>query len=462
MQGTIRNIPYRGNPGLIFGDDGSQYTFTVLAWRDAATSASPGMKVDFEIRGTHAVGIYPVTGVTQPQSTPMPPVGTIRSPLPTPAARRAISPQPPSHLATFPNAAPANASSRAANLNYPASPGSPKPTPPSGVVARQPSPNYVRPATAPPSAGPQRPAASPTPSRVETGSVAIQRPAQRSGSQVKLAWVLVAAVVGALAIGAFWYFQMQPSDEEIADSVAREWTSTSINDVSELVIGMVVGNAPIVAKVGGDLLTDKIRDAVSWSYSPADCPREGWCVVTTTATARFNVYVPFLLDDTVTVKVPFSLKIDTGERHVENWAMDVRSASVQGISLGAGAGAVSDAVLSSGDDVMRAVGRVKQLADANGVQEVFDDASDAWDTLVDDDVWEDFTNDEDVQRVFEDVSDAWEDVSDTWEEIVEDEDVQRIFDDASDAWSDFDDDDFHDAFDDASDALDSLGSLWGD
>ena len=469
MQGTIQNIPYRGNPGLVLGDDGTQYTFTALAWRDAATSASPGMRVDFEIRGTHAVGIYPMAGVIQPQATPMPPAGTVRSSLPTPAAPRRIAPQPPSQISTFPTNAPANASSPPANPNYPAPPATP--SPPAGVTTRQPSPNYIPPPVAPPSAGPQRPAAGPTRPRVASGGVTIQRPAPRSGSQFKLAWVLVAAVVGALAIGAFWYFQMQPSDEEIAASVAREWTSKSINDVSELVIGMVVGNAPIVAKIGGDLLADKIREVVSWSYSPADCPREGWCVVVATATARFDVYVPFLLDDTVTVKVPFSLKIDTGDRLVDNWGMDVRGASVQGISLGAGADAVSDAVLSSSDDVMRAVGRVKQLADANGVQDVFDDASDAWDTFVDDGDWDSFGGD-DFQGMVDDASGFLDDFSDDdfqsmfddasdFVDDFDDDDFDEFFDDASDFVDDFDDDDFQDAFDGASDAMDSFGSLFG-
>ena len=90
MQGTIQDTPSRGNQGIIQGDDGSQYTFTTLAWRDAATAAAPGMRVDFDVRGTNAVGIYPVPG-TAPPPTPVAPPPTVSAPnFPT----QPVQPQP--------------------------------------------------------------------------------------------------------------------------------------------------------------------------------------------------------------------------------------------------------------------------------------------------------------------------------------------------------------------------------
>ena len=66
MQGTVLNIAGQGGQGVILGDDGSRYTYTLLGWRDSTVTAFPGMKVDFEIRGTHAVGVYPLPGQVPP------------------------------------------------------------------------------------------------------------------------------------------------------------------------------------------------------------------------------------------------------------------------------------------------------------------------------------------------------------------------------------------------------------
>ena len=62
---------------MILGDDGERYTFTPLGWRDNSTTPEAGMKVEFEVRGSHAVGIYPIQGAAPPpspvQPTPVPP-----------------------------------------------------------------------------------------------------------------------------------------------------------------------------------------------------------------------------------------------------------------------------------------------------------------------------------------------------------------------------------------------------
>ena len=112
MQGTIMSIAGQGGQGLILGDDGVRYTYTPMGWRDSTVGAFSGMKVDFEIRGAHAVGVYPLPGQTPP---PPPP------PIPTPVAPSPyVAPQPPPQPPGGIPAAPA----------YPVSHQAPAPPPP--------------------------------------------------------------------------------------------------------------------------------------------------------------------------------------------------------------------------------------------------------------------------------------------------------------------------------------------
>ncbi len=72
MQGTVLKVAEPGGEGLILGDDGVQYTYTPMGWRVPTTRAFSGMKVDFETRGSHAVGVYPLPGQTPPPPPPIP------------------------------------------------------------------------------------------------------------------------------------------------------------------------------------------------------------------------------------------------------------------------------------------------------------------------------------------------------------------------------------------------------
>ena len=78
MQGVILSAGTA--QGIILDDDGARYTFTPLGWRNDAVRPEAGMRVDFEARGSHAVGIYPLPGVA-PTPPAQPPLAT-----PTPSA----------------------------------------------------------------------------------------------------------------------------------------------------------------------------------------------------------------------------------------------------------------------------------------------------------------------------------------------------------------------------------------
>ena len=121
MKGSILRVASTSSQGVILGDDGVQYTFTPFGWRDSSVSAMPGIVVDFEVRGAHAVGIYPLPGQTTPvqppsfgPTTPGPvmPQQPVQPPSPGPAAPGAVTPQrpiqPPSSQPFSPPASPSN------------------------------------------------------------------------------------------------------------------------------------------------------------------------------------------------------------------------------------------------------------------------------------------------------------------------------------------------------------------
>ena len=118
MKGSILSLATTSSQGVILGDDGVQYTFTPFGWRDSTVSAAPGMVVDFEIRGSHAVGIYSIPG-----QTPL-----VQPPPSGPATPSPVAPQQPVQPPTSqPSAPPAT----------PSSPSQPPPAVPTGPVSSQ-------------------------------------------------------------------------------------------------------------------------------------------------------------------------------------------------------------------------------------------------------------------------------------------------------------------------------------
>ena len=128
MQGTILNVASQSNQGIILGDDGIHYTYTTFGWRNTTVAATPGMKVDFDVRGSHAVGIYQLPGAAPPSYTnPAVPQSSLQ-PLP----------QQPGYV----------------NPSQPAAPAQPPPpqAPPYNPVQPPPTPSAAQPPYTPPSA----------------------------------------------------------------------------------------------------------------------------------------------------------------------------------------------------------------------------------------------------------------------------------------------------------------------
>ena len=79
MQGVILNVGRAQS--LILGDDGQRYAFTPTGWGRDDVQPQIGMRVDFEVRGSEAVDVYPILSST----TDAPPVDDVpATPTPTP------------------------------------------------------------------------------------------------------------------------------------------------------------------------------------------------------------------------------------------------------------------------------------------------------------------------------------------------------------------------------------------
>ncbi len=54
MQGTILNFQKETNTGIISGNDGVRYTFTMVDWTNQSTKPKEGLLVDFDTDGKNA------------------------------------------------------------------------------------------------------------------------------------------------------------------------------------------------------------------------------------------------------------------------------------------------------------------------------------------------------------------------------------------------------------------------
>ena len=192
MQGVILTAGRARN--LILGDDGNRYAFTLDEWQGEDAAPAAGMRVDFEVRDSAAVDIFPIPG-----DAPTPPAASPAPPAP---------PAPP----VAPKAPPAE----------------PAPEPPAAPPAR-PAPKAppAKPASEPPAAPPVRPAPPDAPKAppAEPASAPPDRPAPPAGGGFGKAWWHWALAVGALAVvgivAAFALGPFGPSGTPIGKEIAR-------------------------------------------------------------------------------------------------------------------------------------------------------------------------------------------------------------------------------------------------
>ena len=88
MQGVVLSV--RTAQSLILGDDGVRYTFTPDEWQNSNIGPQVGMRVDYEVRGSDAVDIFPIPG-----TVPAPPAQPPAAPPATSGVPPAQPPTPP-------------------------------------------------------------------------------------------------------------------------------------------------------------------------------------------------------------------------------------------------------------------------------------------------------------------------------------------------------------------------------
>ena len=119
------------------------------------------------------------------------------------------------------------------------------------------------------------------------------------------------------------------SQEEIATGVARTWVNNSIEDVSDTVVNLVIGEAPLLSQIAGEVLAEQVGDNVAWSYSTPKRDGEDKYKVTVTASVTLRVEIPLLGTKAYVASLPFILDVDTDAKVVERWSPDVLSAEVK-------------------------------------------------------------------------------------------------------------------------------------
>ncbi len=137
MQGTILSIASRSNQGIILGDDGVRYTYTTFGWRDSTAADVQGLRVDFDARGSHALGIYPLPGaVLSPYANPAVAPGPFRQLPPTYPSGGIQTPAQTPHASVQPHTQPGSVS-----FNPP--PSAHAPISPAASTARRPPPPEI-------------------------------------------------------------------------------------------------------------------------------------------------------------------------------------------------------------------------------------------------------------------------------------------------------------------------------
>ena len=81
MQGVILSVGRAQS--LILGDDGLRYTFTPLDWQNQNITPEVGMRVDFEVRDSHAAAVYPIPDATFAPAVQPPHAHPAQPPVPT-------------------------------------------------------------------------------------------------------------------------------------------------------------------------------------------------------------------------------------------------------------------------------------------------------------------------------------------------------------------------------------------
>lgn len=147
---------------------------------------------------------------------------------------------------------------------------------------------------------------------------------------VVMTLVLAVAVFGVACGG-------EPDKEAIATEVAEEWVKDRMGTVSKVVAELLllspalkdtVGRLPGAESLVAGLVSKRIGDKVTWSYSAPIPESQTLYRVTATTALEMEIDLPLIGERAFAVTLPFNLLIDTDARAVEEWGVDLANAAV--------------------------------------------------------------------------------------------------------------------------------------
>jgi hypothetical protein len=142
-------------------------------------------------------------------------------------------------------------------------------------------------------------------------------------------WVLLGIALAALVIGAvFVLTQERETPEEIAEQVARDWTSEQVNNISDTIARQVTGGIPGVQQLASGVISNQIRQHIGWGYATPTRLSQNSYEVVATASAPIEVRL-LILNKKYRVSLGFKVIVNTKSRTVERWSPDLGSFRLQ-------------------------------------------------------------------------------------------------------------------------------------
>lgn len=114
-------------------------------------------------------------------------------------------------------------------------------------------------------------------------------------------------------------FGCSPKDPaEIASKVARDWTANNLDGVSKGIAGQVAGNNPLLETTIATIMSNEIKQRITWEYSqPNKLDEDKYRVI---ATASTQIEITLL--GNYKVSLNYNLEIDTKNKRVLSADMD--------------------------------------------------------------------------------------------------------------------------------------------
>ena len=119
------------------------------------------------------------------------------------------------------------------------------------------------------------------------------------------------------------------SQEDTAIEVAQEWTDDSIENVSDDVVQLLLGQFPSIGGIAGDILADQVKEMVDWDYQAIGSEGDNTYRIVATASVSLEISLPVVEDREYEISLPFDLWVDTKGLTVERWDPKLTSASIE-------------------------------------------------------------------------------------------------------------------------------------